>query len=150
MKNNLEYIYLTNTTRITLISVLGTIFLSLIPFFVFVDIWSNDNAGRSDIVARGPFLAGIFIIQSLLIAVVLCAIINYIIFRKVIKFKHILLSVLANIVVSGVLILSGLAFLPGKLLDNILPYGHYMFLALMLILLIVLIKKYKNCAQQQA
>ena len=131
-----------------MISIVGTISLSLIPFFIFVDIWSYENATRPDIIARGPFLAGIFIIPSVIISAILWGIINYIFFKSIIKVIHIILSVFVCIVLSGLLIISGLVFIPARLLDIILPFGHYVFLVLMLILSIILIKRYKNCAQQ--
>lgn len=126
-----------------------TICFSLTPISLFIDIWTYNNDGDSDIYSRANFMAGMLLEPSAIFSFVLWSIISIILFRKTIQFRYILLSIFVNLIVSSLLIFSGLAFLPIQLLNSYIPYGDYLFLCSLLFFSIILIIKYKRYVRQQ-
>ena len=136
-----------NFIKIFLVNFLGVFSLTALPFYIFIDKWTIDNIERTDIIARGPFLAGIFVLTSLIIFGIVLGIITILIFRKIMNIKSILIGISLSLSLFALLYFSMLfsyLFFPGSLVDLITPFGHYFYIAILILITTYLFIKFKK------
>lgn len=149
MHSNLQT-FLGSSFRLALINLLGLIALVPLPMLVFTDIWSYQNSGESDIVARGPFIAGMLFFPVLAIVSLLILIISFLYFRKQYFYEIFagwLLSILLFVLVYFTP-LSEIAYIPSKVLGMIHSWLVYIYFAALLFLYVRFMIKEKACRDE--
>ena len=140
--------FLENALQLALINLLGLIALAPFPMLLFTDIWSIQHSDESDIVARGPWIAGLFLVPSFIIISLFILVISFLQFRKQ-YFYEILAGWLLSLHLFVLVFftpLSEIVYIPSKVLGIIYPLLRYIYFALLIFVYVRLLRKKKACS----